>query len=150
MPNPTHIAARPTTYKGVEMRSRLEARYAQWLDAQGLEWTYEPRCFASDDGQYLPDFQIDGVRVLGSVHPIFVEVKPNFDYLKRSDHCSWSRIINASIPDAFFVVEVESTICPLVTAPQTHGGFNWRGAWTRSPEGVELVFQLIDHWRDVY
>lgn len=49
--------ARPTLYKGVRMRSRLEALYAAWLDNHQLDkWTYEPMAFGSPDGQYLPDF----------------------------------------------------------------------------------------------
>ena len=64
------ITARPTTYKGIEMRSRLEAAFAQHLDAGSDcgEWQYEPRCYADETGQYLPDFAI------GST--IFYEVKP--------------------------------------------------------------------------
>lgn len=63
--------ARPTVYKGVPMRSRLEARFAAELDANGGGWSYEPRAYAGDAGQYLPDFE-----VLGRGEPIFFEVKP--------------------------------------------------------------------------
>lgn len=48
--------ARPTVYKGIQMRSRLEARFAAYLDGFGRPWQYEPQCFANEDGQYLPDF----------------------------------------------------------------------------------------------
>lgn len=52
------LKARPTKYKGIDMRSRLEAKYAQYLDGQSLlVWEYEPNCFASERGQYLPDFK---------------------------------------------------------------------------------------------
>jgi hypothetical protein len=37
----TNFKARPTTYKGVEMRSRLEAGFAMWLDERDLSWTYD-------------------------------------------------------------------------------------------------------------
>ena len=33
--------ARPTLYQGFQMRSRLEATVAEWLDAHGLVWKYE-------------------------------------------------------------------------------------------------------------
>lgn len=56
--NAPHLAARPTIYKGVKMRSRLEASFAQYLDSVGLAWDYEPECFADETGQYLPDFLI--------------------------------------------------------------------------------------------
>lgn len=52
----TQIKARPTLYKGIQMRSRLEADYAADLDKQGYRWAYEPECFASETGQWLPDF----------------------------------------------------------------------------------------------
>ena len=68
--------ARPTNYKGIQMRSRLEALYAQRLDTSpqiGLSgWQYEPRCFASAEGQYLPDFRLEFTD--GRV--TYVEVKP--------------------------------------------------------------------------
>lgn len=31
-----------TVYKGYRFRSRLEARWAVFFDAQGIEWEYEP------------------------------------------------------------------------------------------------------------
>jgi hypothetical protein len=39
------------------MRSRLEAKYAAWLDQEGILWEYEPECFAGPEGQWLPDFR---------------------------------------------------------------------------------------------
>jgi hypothetical protein len=65
------IKARPTLYKGIRMRSRLEADYAAALDRMGYDWKYEPVCFGGEAGQWLPDFLIikDGDKV-------FVEVKP--------------------------------------------------------------------------
>lgn len=40
------------------MRSRLEASFAEELDNNFIEWVYEGRCYASRDGQYLPDFHV--------------------------------------------------------------------------------------------
>lgn len=41
------------------MRSRLEASFAEWLDGDSSHvWQYESQCFASKDGQYLPDFHV--------------------------------------------------------------------------------------------
>lgn len=64
--------ARPTVYKGIQMRSRLEADYAASLERGYDTWAYEPKCFAGPEGQWLPDFQI-------TTDPEFtwyVEVKP--------------------------------------------------------------------------
>lgn len=66
--------ARPTSYAGVMMRSRLEAAFAQFLDARRWNWEYEPLCFAGPDGQYLPDFRILFDEKPGS--GIYIEVKP--------------------------------------------------------------------------
>lgn len=44
----------PTTYCGVRMRSRLEARWAAMFDSLEWKWSYEPL----DLDGYLPDFLI--------------------------------------------------------------------------------------------
>lgn len=54
------IKARPTVYAGVQMRSRLEARAAEYFDTAGVLWQYEPMTYASSIGQYLPDFELTG------------------------------------------------------------------------------------------
>ena len=46
------IPAIPTTYSGVKMRSRLEARWAAFFDRMGWSWQYEPIDLAG----YIPDF----------------------------------------------------------------------------------------------
>ena len=65
------LQARPTTYQGIKMRSRLEARFAASLDERRIEWQYEPRAFANRAGQYLPDFQ-----TTSAGGPVFIEVRP--------------------------------------------------------------------------
>lgn len=99
------IKARPTLYNGIRMRSRLEADYAAYLDQHGVRWGYEPECFASSDGQWLPDFgstyEDDGP------YAIFTELKPagllEHDW-GRSDnidkHLTRMTIAWASQPDA--------------------------------------------------
>lgn len=62
---------RPTIYRGIQMRSRLEADYAASLDQTGDAWEYEPQCFAGPDGQWLPDF-----RVGKPGDYIYIELKP--------------------------------------------------------------------------
>jgi hypothetical protein len=103
----TTLKARPTTYNGIKMRSRLEAGYAQWLDGWDVEWTYEPQCFAAADGQYLPDFRLDGVVV--PIRPgaaVYVEVKPSLASLDMD--ALWRRmsIIKGSDPDCVLLLQV--------------------------------------------
>ena len=60
------IKAIPTMFQGIQMRSRLEARWAAFFTACGWEWTYEPFDFEG----WSPDF------LLKLHRPVFVEVKP--------------------------------------------------------------------------
>lgn len=48
-----------TEYKGYRFRSRLEARWAVFMEALGMDWDYEPQGFRLGEGvNYLPDFWI--------------------------------------------------------------------------------------------
>ncbi len=70
------LRARPTSYRGIQMRSRLEARAAAELDEHKLLWDYESRCFADATGQYLPDFEITANERWVFRHKVFIDVKP--------------------------------------------------------------------------
>ena len=55
------IKAIETMYKGYRFRSKLEAKWAVFFDALGIEWEYEPQGFEmSDETRYLPDFRVMG------------------------------------------------------------------------------------------
>jgi hypothetical protein len=58
-----------TQYRGYRFRSRLEARWAVWLDTLGVEYEYEAEGFDLGGTRYLPDFRIENGYA-------FVEVKP--------------------------------------------------------------------------
>lgn len=64
----TNHRGTPTTYKGVNFGSRLEARWAVLFDTLNWRWEYEPECA----GAYIPDFLLHG----GSGRRVYVEVKP--------------------------------------------------------------------------
>lgn len=49
-----------TPYAGCYFRSRLEARWAVFMDQVGLEWRYEPEGFETPFERYLPDFHLPG------------------------------------------------------------------------------------------
>jgi hypothetical protein len=49
-----------TIWKGYRFRSRTEARWAVFLDAQGIEFEYEPEGVILPSGPYLPDFRMTG------------------------------------------------------------------------------------------
>jgi hypothetical protein len=73
----------PTQYKGVNFRSRLEAKYAALFDLLAWSWTYEPIDLAG----WIPDFAIEG-----KPRPILVEVKPIFEF----DEALGDRIVRAA------------------------------------------------------
>ncbi len=61
------IKAIPTTYAGVNFRSRLEARWAAFFDLCGWKWDYEP----FDLDGWAPDFLLKGkVKALVEVKPV--------------------------------------------------------------------------------
>lgn len=68
----SYTRGRPTTYRGIRMRSRLEATFAGYLDEAELEWEYEPNCYADGPNQYLPDFKV----YEGGEAFAYYEVKP--------------------------------------------------------------------------
>lgn len=83
------MSAIETSYRGVRFRSRLEARWAVFFDAAGIEWEYEPEGFEAHgfwpSGQgrrwrYLPDFILPKVSH-PDCGPLYVEVKGSDDAL---------------------------------------------------------------------
>lgn len=106
----TPMQARPTTYKGIAMRSRLEALYAAALDDQGRKWEYEPRAFANERGQYLPDFYLPD-------EGLYAEVRPT--RARAADAPSRMEIIWDSDPDAVLAVWIEEDGQTLRGDPKT-------------------------------
>lgn len=58
------------SYNGRLFRSKLEAKAAFWLDAQGFKWIYEPDSFVCDGVIYTPDFYLPDIDTLIEVKPI--------------------------------------------------------------------------------
>ena len=64
------LKAIETRYAGHRFRSRLEARYAVFLDKLGVAWQYEPEGFDLEAGYYLPDFYLPTLKT-------WLEIKPH-------------------------------------------------------------------------
>lgn len=92
--------ARPTTYKGITFRSRLEVRFAWHLDAIGEQWRYEPRAYGPKGRGYLPDFEVYGLP-----QPTFIEVKPTAQEVP--DAARKMEVIWDTHPDALLIVACE-------------------------------------------
>jgi len=72
------IKAIQTSYKGYRFRSRLEARWAVFLDKLGMQWEYEPEGFHLPNGEmYLPDFHLIGKDTNGDKIDSWLEIKPD-------------------------------------------------------------------------
>lgn len=74
------IRAIEAEYNGYRFRSRLEARWAVFFDALGVEYEYEPEGFELPSGKrYLPDFRVKcyGTRGNRDAVPfdLYIEVK---------------------------------------------------------------------------
>jgi hypothetical protein len=67
-----------TTYRGYRFRSRLEARWAVFLEHACAIWQYEFEGFALPSGFYLPDFHCPDLSYGTIIPPLrtFIEVKP--------------------------------------------------------------------------
>lgn len=77
-----------TEYNGYLFRSRLEARWAVFFDALGIEYLYEHEGFDLGEplGWYLPDFWLPGIECWAEVKPkIFTEIE--FDKCKKLGNC---------------------------------------------------------------
>ena len=75
-----------TYYNGRYFRSRLEARWAVFFDACGVNYEYEPQGYELDNGmKYLPDFLLHDVvfnhAAFTHGNDLYVEVKGNMDKL---------------------------------------------------------------------
>lgn len=68
------IKAIETEYAGCRFRSRLEARWAVFFDALGVEWEHEPEGFQTSAGNYLPDFRVTNYD--SWYRTLWFEVKP--------------------------------------------------------------------------
>lgn len=67
-----NIQAIETVYNDLRFRSRLEARWAVFFDALGVEYAYEPEGFElGDAGRYLPDFWLPQLK-------LWVEIKAEY------------------------------------------------------------------------
>lgn len=122
------IKAIPTEYNGHLFRSRLEARWAVFFDACGVEWEYEPEGYDLGDGvRYLPDFLLHGVegRAGGD---LYVEVKGR---MTPFDAEKIKRFAVAGMPTEGY----GKSTTPLLVV-------------SRIPEGIEAI-DIIDYISDV-
>lgn len=66
----TNLKAIDTEYKGFRFRSRLEARWAVFMDAMGVQYEYEPEGYDLDGIRYLPDFWLPLLKAHLEIKPM--------------------------------------------------------------------------------
>lgn len=93
-----------TRYRGYRFRSRLEARWAVFLDAAGIAWEYEAEGFNLNGTYYLPDFWLPRSKA-------FVEIKPADGWLETRTRLTSTLVAlaDASSTDVFLV---QGSPCP--------------------------------------
>lgn len=68
--NHRHFKPIETEFKGIVYRSKLEARWAVYMEYLNIDFLYEPEGFEMSDGlRYLPDFYFPKYGVYGEVKP---------------------------------------------------------------------------------
>lgn len=89
------IKAIETIYDGYRFRSRLEARWALFLNELGWSWSYEKEGFELEDGTwYLPDFYIPSLNT-------WLEVKPDVIIEEDIRKCV---LLSRGFPDACVII----------------------------------------------
>ena len=124
-----------TEYKGYKFRSRLEARWAVFFDACGVDWEYEPEGYDLGEGvYYLPDFLLHDVKLRhNSCADLYIEVKGQMNKEDRLKIQSFGKPFNR----------------PLLVVGNIPFGDD---AWTRANNAFEVwdkdslfySFELID------
>jgi hypothetical protein len=104
---PARIPAIPTTYNGVNFRSRLESRWAAFFDLVGWRWSYEPL----DLPGRIPDF------VMHFVDPTIIECKPAFSVSELAEQ----RRAMVRSAAGWLTVEAERELRQLDRAPYREG-----------------------------
>lgn len=74
----------PSSYNGIKFRSRLEARWAVFLDEIGVNYFYEHEGYQLKSGWYLPDFYLPDLLDI----PTHLEIKPKRPDMQESQLCA--------------------------------------------------------------
>ena len=94
----------PTQYRGTQFRSSLEARWAAFFDLLGWRWEYEP---STSFGQWIPDFVLLHTKGREPARPVYVEVKPQEQFLEavkkiERSGCEDPVLVLTERPDGFY------------------------------------------------
>ena len=117
------IHAIPTRYKGVQYRSRLEARWAAWFDLIGWHVEYEP----VDFNGWIPDFAILEAEL------VYVEIKPTHLFPAEAA----IKIDRADCYEDVLILGNTLDIIPIDSASRDINLFGWLGEWIDTSETLD-------------
>lgn len=120
----------PTIYRGVQYRSRLEARWAAFFDLAGWTHEYEPL----DLGSWSPDFLLKG-----HYYPILCEVKPISDI----DANVCTKMADAATKASFRGELLLLGISPFTAKNSWDGWLGWLD------DGLDPWFDITDGYEPV-
>jgi hypothetical protein len=151
-----------TTYAGCRFRSRLEARWAHFMDLMGVPWQYEYQGFDLPSGRYLPDFRLPEAKVYFEVKgsaPNLREITLGLELAREMSAYGWRyRMLVGDLPREPVMVRGAGlaavpclsavTDCALVPPPRQ----GWRDQpplWVNPRTYAETP---LEHWllRDSY
>ena len=97
------INAIETRFNGYRFRSRLEARWAVFFSAVGLEYEYEMEGYEMDEVKYLPDFYIPSLDRWFQIKGQAMSVKEiqkceQFCFRKDNENIKFSVLIGTPTP----------------------------------------------------
>lgn len=96
------LKAIETRYKGYRFRSRLEARWAVFFDALGVEWEYEKEGYdLGETGWYLPDFWLPTVYDRSGLRGVWVEIKGQEPTEKERIRCEQLAVVTKQSSNLF-------------------------------------------------
>jgi hypothetical protein len=144
------MKAIPTLYQGIQMRSRLEAKWASVFDQLGWKWEYEP----IDLDGWIPDFVIQTKSI-----PLLVEIKPVFEF----PHAVAKKVSKYCESGEYNVLIGAARLMQARHFPENYFGWlsndfgwypedieGWNGAAPMGPEdGKYGLHTLLGPWDDV-
>lgn len=141
-----------TVYNGYKFRSRLEARWAVFFDALGIDYEYEPEGFETACGYYLPDFRVKCWGTRGAIwdkpFDLWVEVKGKMTQEDANKIKAFARPIIKHAGEIQWVSEIQNPILIVGNIPQK--GKTDCGSSLGSYEGMDGIdiypfnLELID------
>lgn len=141
------IKAIETEYNGYKFRSRLEARWAVFFDAVGIQYQYEPEGFELENGKkYLPDFYLPDL-------DLWVEVKgvmSNYDWERIKEFIIQGKIKRFTVLSEIFNPNLEGKVDGIEWYPYDFDKDEYYGAYLTGYVYNNETVEVADDWPYVF